>query len=153
MSQHYVFVCLLACLLAGAFPSAPPVGAAVSQSKPALHPGGARQARVTASPRRPHRGQCPVSPVETPLRHDRCGCHVWPDVHDAVLLLCLRLRLHLHRLVLGREHLPGMGKRVNRRGSRGDCIPAETLVMNGTAGDNGTACGTLNQSVLDFLVG
>ena len=32
-------------------------------------------------------------------------------------------------------------------------IPAETLVQNGTAGDNDTAGGTLNQQVLGFLVG
>ena len=30
-------------------------------------------------------------------------------------------------------------------------IPAETLVLNGTAGDNGTAGGILNQPVLGFL--
>ena len=35
---------------------------------------------------------------------------------------------------------------------RGCFIPAETLVLNGTAGDNGTASGTLNQPVLGFLV-
>ena len=32
-------------------------------------------------------------------------------------------------------------------------IPTETLVLNGTPGDNGTAGGTLNQAVLWFLVG
>ena len=32
-------------------------------------------------------------------------------------------------------------------------IPAETLVQNGTAGDNATAGGTLNHPVLGFLVG
>ena len=32
-------------------------------------------------------------------------------------------------------------------------IPAENLVLNGTAGDNGTAGGTFNQSVLGFLQG
>ena len=32
-------------------------------------------------------------------------------------------------------------------------IPAETLVQNGTAGDNGTAGGTLHLPVLGFLVG
>ena len=36
---------------------------------------------------------------------------------------------------------------------RGGFIPAETLVHNGTAGDNGTAGGTLNQSVIGFLLG
>ena len=41
--------------------------------------------------------------------------------------------------------------RMNR-GRRG-FIPAETLVQNGPAGDNGTASGTLNQSVPAFLVG
>ena len=35
----------------------------------------------------------------------------------------------------------------------GDFIPAETLVQNGTAGDHGTAGGTLTQPVLGFLVG
>ena len=35
---------------------------------------------------------------------------------------------------------------------RGGFIPAETLVLNGTAGDNGTG-GTLHQPVLGFLVG
>ena len=35
---------------------------------------------------------------------------------------------------------------------RGGFIPAETLVQNGTAGDNGTAGGILNQLVLGFLV-
>ena len=33
---------------------------------------------------------------------------------------------------------------------RGSFIPVETLVQNGTAGDNGTA---LNQPVLGFVVG
>ena len=36
---------------------------------------------------------------------------------------------------------------------RGGFIPAETLVQNSTAGDNGTAGGTLSQPVLGFLVG
>ena len=35
----------------------------------------------------------------------------------------------------------------------GGFIPAENLVQNGTAGDNGTAGGTLNQPVLGFLQG
>ena len=35
----------------------------------------------------------------------------------------------------------------------GGFIPAESLVLTGTAGDNGTAGGTLNQPVLGFLVG
>ena len=35
----------------------------------------------------------------------------------------------------------------------GGIIPAENLVQNGTAGDQGTAGGTLNQAVLDFLLG
>ena len=30
-------------------------------------------------------------------------------------------------------------------------IPAEVLLLNGTAGDNGTARGLLNQAVLGFL--
>ena len=36
---------------------------------------------------------------------------------------------------------------------RQDFIPAETLVMHGTAVDNGTVGGTLNLLVLGFLVG
>ena len=47
-----------------------------------------------------------------------------------------------------REHC-----RMNRGGASVGFIPAETLVQNVTAGDNGTAGGTLNQSVLGFLVG
>ena len=39
------------------------------------------------------------------------------------------------------------------RGPRGDFILAETLVQNGTAGNNGTAGGILNQPVLGLLVG
>ena len=36
---------------------------------------------------------------------------------------------------------------------RGGFIHAETLVLNGTAGDNSTAGGTLKQPVQGFLVG
>ena len=39
------------------------------------------------------------------------------------------------------------------RGLWGVFIPAETLVLNGTAGDNGTAGGKFKQPVLGFLVG
>ena len=41
----------------------------------------------------------------------------------------------------------------NREGPRGGFIPAETIVQNATAGDNDTGDGTLNHSVLGFLVG
>ena len=43
--------------------------------------------------------------------------------------------------------------RTNRGVPRGGFIPAETLVQNGTAGDNGITGGTLAQSVLGFLIG
>ena len=43
--------------------------------------------------------------------------------------------------------------RTNRGGARRGFILAETLVQNATAGDNGTAGGTLIQPVLGFLVG
>ena len=43
--------------------------------------------------------------------------------------------------------------RVHGRIAARGFIPAETLVQNDTAGDNGTAGGTLNQSVIGFLVG
>ena len=46
----------------------------------------------------------------------------------------------------------GPSYRTNRGGPRGGFIPAETLVLNGTAGDNGTAHGPLNQPVLGLLV-
>ena len=42
---------------------------------------------------------------------------------------------------------------MNRGGGMGGFILAETLVQNGTAGDNGTAGGTSNQPVLGFVVG
>ena len=43
--------------------------------------------------------------------------------------------------------------RMNRGGPRAGFLLPESLVQNGTAGDNGTAGGTLNQPVLGFLVG
>ena len=43
--------------------------------------------------------------------------------------------------------------RTNRGPSERGFIPAETLVQNGTAGDNGTTGGALTQPVLGFLVG
>ena len=39
------------------------------------------------------------------------------------------------------------------QGPREGFIPAETIVLNTTAGDYGTACGTVDQPVLCFLVG
>ena len=40
----------------------------------------------------------------------------------------------------------GEGRLSDESRPRGDIIPAETLIHNGTAGDNGTAGGTLHQS-------
>ena len=47
------------------------------------------------------------------------------------------------------------GQRILKDESRpmGGFIPTETLVLAGTAGDNGTAGATLNQRVPGFLVG
>ena len=44
------------------------------------------------------------------------------------------------------------GRMVAQRGFH-PCSCLETLIQNGTASDNGTAGGTLNQSVLGFQVG
>ena len=66
---------------------------------------------------------------------------------------------HLMNVVIIRDmrtegHLqPRAYYRTNRGGPRAGFIPAETLVLNGTAGDNGTASATLTQPVLAFLVG
>ena len=43
--------------------------------------------------------------------------------------------------------------RTNRGGPRGGFILVETLVQNGSASDNGTAGGFLNQPVFGFLSG
>ena len=42
---------------------------------------------------------------------------------------------------------------LHSRTNRGPERPAETLVHNNIVGDNGTAGGTFNLPVLDFLVG
>ena len=45
------------------------------------------------------------------------------------------------------------GSRMNRGRPMGGFIQAETLVLNGTAGGNGTGGGTLLQPILGFQVG
>ena len=47
----------------------------------------------------------------------------------------------------------GLGAYTGESRPMGGFIPAETLVQNGTAGDNGTAGGIKYQPVLGFLVG
>ena len=58
--------------------------------------------------------------------------------------------LPLYQLETSRQRYSRGGRIA---GAHGGVIPAETLVLNGTAGDNDTAGGTSNQPVLGFLVG
>ena len=56
--------------------------------------------------------------------------------------------LHVHNVMFTR-----VASRIAAHGGVHPSSPISTLVLAGTAGDNGTAAGTLDQPVLGILVG
>ena len=77
---------------------------------------------------------------------DESGGHkrVWEEFKREVW--SMRLATSSQRSLTTKEYW------TNRGGPRRNFIPPETLVLNGTAGDHGTAGRTLTQPVPGFLV-
>ena len=76
-----------------------------------------------------------------------------------MMFVCFGSPRHIHckaeqdQLLVGRSLRWGQAQsRTKRGGPRGGFNYAETLVQDGTVGDNGTTGGTLNQPILYVLV-
>ena len=81
------------------------------------------------------------------VRHSY-GCIAYGATSMGVCGMCCQMinyEVPLHRPMFTEGRIAGA--------PMGGFISAETLVLNDTTGDNGTAGGTLNQPVLGFLVG
>ena len=83
------------------------------------------------------------------------GYDMWPECRDQARKVRVEVRDKFCEMCKAfgcgeGSGMPSMTLLPDESRSRGGFIPAETLVQNGTAGDNDTASGTLNEPVLGY---
>ena len=100
-------------------------------------------------------GACIITVLQCVYTGSYCSCVVFwthwyprkPRSYRKTSGPGVRRAHHVHHGLRRGKHIPDESR------PREGFIPAEILVHNSTAGDNGTAGGTVDQPVLDYLVG